>query len=105
MDAPSPGAAPPADEALDIVGAPTPAEPDVPATPVNGAHPNRGAASTRVPRDPEGPPFSRITWVLLVAGAILAVAAGLLLRFWTRSDLPGRGPPWWLRRHGGGGRR
>jgi 4-amino-4-deoxy-L-arabinose transferase-like glycosyltransferase len=37
--------------------------------------------------DPEGPPFSRTTVVLLLAGAAVAVAVGLVLRFWTRSDL------------------
>jgi mannosyltransferase len=37
--------------------------------------------------DPEGPPFSRTTLVLIGVGAVLAVAAGLVLRFWTRSDL------------------
>ncbi len=37
--------------------------------------------------DPQGPPFSRVTGVLLVSGAALAVTAGLVLRFWTRSDL------------------
>jgi uncharacterized membrane protein len=37
--------------------------------------------------DPEGPPFSRTTVVVLVVGATLAVAVGMVLRFWTRSDL------------------
>jgi len=37
--------------------------------------------------DPEGPPFSPTTLILIGAGAVLAVAVGLVLRFWTRSDL------------------
>jgi len=37
--------------------------------------------------DPEGPPFSRTTVVLLVSGTVVAVLVGLVLRFWTRSDL------------------
>jgi len=37
--------------------------------------------------DLEGPPFSPTTVILLGVGAALAVAVGLVLRFWTRSDL------------------
>lgn len=44
-------------------------------------------ADTSAAVDPEGPPFSSTLVVLLVVGASLAVAAGMVLRFWTRSDL------------------
>jgi mannosyltransferase len=37
--------------------------------------------------DPEGPPFSPTTRILIGVGALLAVVMGLILRFWTRSDL------------------
>jgi len=44
-------------------------------------------AAVDVGADPEGPPFSRNLRVLLGVGAVLAVTAGLVLRFWTTSDL------------------
>ena len=47
--------------------------------------PNSPVASE--PHDPEGPPFSSTTRTLIGVGAVLAVVAGLILRFWTRSDL------------------
>jgi mannosyltransferase len=37
--------------------------------------------------DPEGPPFSPATLILIGVGTVLAVVVGLVLRFWTRSDL------------------
>ena len=37
--------------------------------------------------DPEGPPFSSTTRVLIGVGVVLAMMMGLVLRFWTRSDL------------------
>jgi mannosyltransferase len=37
--------------------------------------------------DPEGPQFSHTTLTLIGVGAVVAVAVGLVLRFWTRSDL------------------
>jgi len=37
--------------------------------------------------DPEGPPFAPTTLILIGVGAVLAVAVGMVLRFWTRSDL------------------
>jgi len=88
MDAPPTGAAPTADEVLD--GAPAGDAPDRP--PRASAAPGRaapapGATPDTMEPDPEGPPFGRVTVVLLVVGATLAVAAGLVLRFWTRSDL------------------
>ncbi len=39
------------------------------------------------PIDPQGPSLSTTIVVLLGTGAVLAVVAGLVLRFWTRSDL------------------
>jgi len=92
MEAPPSGSAPPTEVSLDATsadigdgGAP-PGPPVPPASPASTGG-TAGASSTGGAPDPEGPPFSRTTVVLLVAGATLAVAAGLLLRFWTRSDL------------------
>ena len=52
------------------------------------APPGRHRRSAPTPDDPEGPPFSphhgASCWSV---GAVLAVVAGLVLRFWTRSDL------------------
>jgi len=87
MDAAPPGSAPPADDALDVAAAPVPDERHVPPSAAAGAGTGVRVTPPRATPDPEGPPFSRTTVVLLVAGATLAVAAGLLLRFWTRSDL------------------
>lgn len=39
------------------------------------------------PDDPEGPPFGPTTKVLLVVATVAVLAASLVLRFWTRSDL------------------
>ena len=52
----------------------------------------RTAAADRSPADSadadsEGPQFSRFMVVVLITGTVLAVAVGLVLRFWTRSDL------------------
>jgi hypothetical protein len=46
------------------------------------------AAAGSLPRDPETP-WIAPGWfhLLLVAGAVLAIAIGLVLRFWTRSDM------------------
>ncbi len=87
MDAPPPGSAPPADEVLGVAtDPPAPRPASVPGA-AHRHHRGGGAVSTGVARDPEGPPFSRALVVLLVSGATLAVAAGMVLRFWTRSDL------------------
>jgi len=50
------------------------------------ASPDRKADVARSD-DPEGPAFTKVTRTLLILGASLAVATGLILRFWTRSDL------------------
>ncbi len=80
MDAAPPGSTPAADEALDVVTVAVPEDRRARTPP--GGTPPRAA-----PPDPEGPPFSRATVVMLVVGATLAVVVGLVLRFWTRSDL------------------
>ena len=99
MDAAAPGSAPSTDEVVDVptVGAPSASE----AVAAVSARPSR-ADTVRVPSggppadgvpaadgdgDPEGPPFSRPLTAVLVAGTVLAVVIGLVLRFWTRSDL------------------
>ena len=47
------------------------------------------AASTGVPpsEDREGPPFGHTTVVLITIGMVVALAASLVMRFWTKSDL------------------
>jgi mannosyltransferase len=100
MEAAPPGPAPSVDEAEDATGddreAGQVAVPLVLGPAGGDGGPRAGAqsaggtaeASARVPVvDPEGPPFSRSTVIVLVTGAALAVAIGLFLRFWTRSDL------------------
>jgi len=106
MEAPPSGSAPPTDPARDAIStdvvtdvaspdvspvqAPAPAAPAAPGASTGssgGAGSGAPAGSAGGAPDPEGPPFSRATVVLLVVGTTLAVAAGLLLRFWTRSDL------------------
>jgi mannosyltransferase len=97
MDAPPPGSAPPADGTVDVAPGPDAGAPPARTARVGAARTPTGAASAaaaptaEVPAatgaDPEGPPFSRTLVVLLVAGASLAVGAGMVLRFWTRSDL------------------
>lgn len=49
----------------------------------------RGARSEEAtgPDDPQGPPFSPTVKGLLVAATVVVLAASLVLRFWTRSDL------------------
>jgi len=110
MEAAPPGSAPSTDEVVDdpsvdgasdiVVDGPRSTSPSSPppGSVVTSAD-SRGAAGggptstggtdggTPEGEDPEGPPFSRTTVVLLVAGATLAVAIGMVLRFWTRSDL------------------
>ena len=58
----------------------TPARPPGPPTALSPA--SEGALP-----DPEGPRFGPTTWRLLAAAAVIAVLAGLALRFWTTSDL------------------
>ena len=87
MDAAPPGSVPTTDEAIDAAPLPGPSERS--ARPA-AAQPDRGRRATGSAGDapdPEGPPFSRAVVVLLIAGATLAVAVGMVLRFWTRSDL------------------
>ena len=51
------------------------------------ANPIAAGVSAAPTADPEGLAFSHVTRVLLLVGAVCAVAAGLTLRFWTKSDL------------------
>jgi hypothetical protein len=57
----------------------------------DGADGRRPASSpsTGVPPsdDPEGPSFGHTTVVLITIGMVVAVAASLVMRFWTKSDL------------------
>jgi mannosyltransferase len=89
MDAPPTGAAPSTDEVLDAPSPGRVGRADPP--PVGPIRTGAGVAGTGAPApdgtDAEGPPFRRTTVVVLVAGATIAVAAGMVLRFWTRSDL------------------
>jgi len=100
MEAAPHGSAPSLDEVVDAAGDDAATGRGVPeVAPSGGAAPDGphpgptgGAGSTAAPAavtdaDPEGPRFSRTTIIVLVTGAALAVAAGLFLRFWTRSDL------------------
>ncbi len=94
MDAAPPGPAPTLEESVDAPGGPSTS----PASAVPAASEERGSAqpgatdggagsSGVTTEDPEGKPFSRVLRVLLVIGAVVAVGGGLVLRFWTRSDL------------------
>ena len=74
MDAEIAGSATSADEAGDTVVA-------------GGASPIAAGVSAAPTADPEGLAFSHVTRVVLLVGAVCAVAAGLTLRFWTKSDL------------------
>ena len=74
MDAELAGSATSADEAGDTVVA-------------GGASPIAAGVSAAPTADPEGLAFSHVTRVVLLVGAVCAVAAGLTLRFWTKSDL------------------
>ena len=97
MDAAPPGPAPTLDESTDAPGgSTTPSTPAAPAAPAAGAagaaagHGPTAAGSGRAGTaadDPEGKPFSGVLRVLLVVGAVVAIGGGLVLRFWTRSDL------------------
>ena len=87
MEAAPPGSALPADEAVDVESASAPGARVVRSAPANGTRTRSRSPGPPVGGDPEGPPFSRATVVALVIGATLAVAVGLVLRFWTRSDL------------------
>jgi mannosyltransferase len=87
MDAAPPGPAPPLDRSPDTAGPaaapPGPAAAAVAPGPADGG--GRSPAGTT--GDPEGAPFSAVLRVLLVVGAVVALGGGLVLRFWTRSDL------------------
>jgi len=88
MDAAPPGPAPAIDESTDrtdTASAPTGRD----STDRTGAATSDGGAAGNavVTDDPEGKPFSSITRTLLLVGAALAIVAGLVLRFWTNSDL------------------
>jgi len=74
MDAELAGSATSADEAGDTVVA-------------GGASPIAAGVAVAPTADPEGLAFSHVTRVVLLVGAVCAVAAGLTLRFWTKSDL------------------
>ena len=94
MEAAPPGSAPFTDETVDVATVDGRNGPDATAqqrrdVPAGGAEDVDGGSGAGTPEvtDPEGPPFSRATVTLLVAGTIVAVVIGLVLRFWTRSDL------------------
>jgi len=87
MDAAPPGSAPTAAEAPVVAPGQVPSDRVLRPDPAHRHRHRPGTGSTSGTSDPEGPAFSRVTVVLLVIGATLAVAIGLVLRFWTRSDL------------------
>ena len=74
MEAELPGSDTSADEAGDTVL-------------VGRANPIAAGVAGTPTADPEGPAFSHVTRAVLLVGAACAVVAGLLLRFWTKSDL------------------
>jgi uncharacterized membrane protein len=91
MDAAPPGPAPTVDASVDV---PPAADGGARARAASGpggrAPGQRVEAETDIDTaevDPEGPPFSPTTRALLVAGVVAAIVVGLVLRFWTRSDL------------------
>ena len=94
MDAAPPGSSAPVDAPDDTVSTgrrdALPSSPvgtaDVEPRPVDGGHVGPQPADPE-PADPEGPPFSRATVVAIGIGVVLALVIGLVLRFWTRSDL------------------
>jgi mannosyltransferase len=87
MDAAPPGPAPSLDESPDIAEglATPPGSTAAPAAP--GPSDGGGRSPTGTTGDPEGAPFSPVLRVLFVVGAVVALGGGLVLRFWTRSDL------------------
>jgi hypothetical protein len=88
MDAASPGPAPAVDDSTDVPETGTPSSAPGVTTRTAAVAPDGVDAHREVPTDdPEGKPFSGITRTLLVLGAVLAIVAGLVLRFWTNSDL------------------
>jgi mannosyltransferase len=91
MDAAPPGPAPTVDTSVDVAPAADGGARARAASGPGGRAPDqRVEAETDVDTvgvDPEGPPFSPTTRVLLIAGVVLAIVVGLVLRFWTRSDL------------------
>ncbi len=93
MDAPPLGPAPVTDAGADAPAraggrrsglAEPAAEPAT--TPEDRTEPDRGPGQL-VTDDPEGAPFGHLLTACLRIGALLALAAALVLRFWTRSDL------------------
>ena len=60
----------------------TPKEPKQPPERSGGAYRESTSAD-----DPEGPPFSPTVRAVMAAAVVLVLAAALVLRFWTRSDL------------------
>ena len=70
-------------------GSSPPSDPPLIADPVRRTPgpPGAGGRAADLADDPEGPPFGPSTRRLLAAGVVVVVLAGLVLRFWTRSDL------------------
>jgi mannosyltransferase len=91
MDAAPPGPAPTVDPSVDVPpAADGGARPRAASGPGGRAPGQRVEAKTDIDTaevDPEGPAFSPTTRALLVAGVVVALVVGLVLRFWTRSDL------------------
>ncbi|MBV8462266.1 MAG: glycosyltransferase family 39 protein, partial [Acidimicrobiales bacterium] len=95
MDAAAPGSVPLADpearpepDASAPVSAPAHTTPTVRPTLSSPGPPGDAApAPPALAEDPEGPPFGHATRQLLAAAVVVVVVVGLVLRFWTRSDL------------------
>jgi mannosyltransferase len=63
------------------------AERPAPSSTVPPGGPPVSAPPEGVVEDQEGPPFRPSTHLLLAAAVVVAILAGLVLRFWTKSDL------------------
>jgi len=85
MEAAPPGSAPAVDEPADLAPSPADTVDRAAARRPDGDAPSAPVGSGTA--DPEGKPFSPVLRVLLIVGAVAAIVAGLVLRFWTNSDL------------------